>query len=1245
MRCIVALLLLTALTSCARFGVQYADGEEMQADRHPHPTSKLLHRTYLIGDAGNAAPDQTPSVLAFLRGHLASADSASTVLFLGDNIYPHGFPEPNSPDRPLAEHRLDVQVAAVRDFPGRVIWVPGNHDWYTYGLDGLRRERAYLRERTGREDIWKPRIGCGGPEVVEVADDLVYLILDTQWYLTNWKRHPGVNEGCAATNRTEFIRLFREAIKQHREKNVVVVMHHPMATYGRHGGYFTVKDHLTPLPVLGSVLPFVRGNVGTRQDNLNARFQDLRQQLVRIAKVYGNATFVSGHEHNLQYIERNRQRYIVSGAGSKTGPSGMGEGSLFAYGGAGYAVLDLHANGSLWASFFAVAEDGSGQELLYRKMVESPTAEELYEAPETYTDYPITQDRLNAQLVRDDYDRGAFGRLILGDHYRDAYGQSLDISLLDLATYKGGLTPIKKGGGSQTVTLRLRAKDGREYTMRSLDKDPTATIGVRLSRSKIIQKLVEDGFTAAHPIGALPVIGLAEAAGLNHTNPRVFYVPEQPALGEYNPQFGEKVYLIEERPDDEDWMSYQDFGQPRDIRSTRQAVATLLDKPNHVIDYRAVTRARLFDLLIGDWDRHDDQWRWVPEKRADGFTYYVPIPRDRDQAFSHYDGVLLGVTRRIIPDVSPLQPFRAKPTKIGASTRSARFFDATFLSGMTREMALSEARNLRAALTDEVIERAFTDVWPRSMMALNGEEIIAKLKSRRDRLTEVAETFYAFRAKAVDVIGTDNDDVIDVDVLPSGDVTVRLTRAHPQPDDPHAPYYERTFRKQETDEVIIYALAGKDRFVFTGQGKPGPRLRLVGGPDADTVVNAAGDMLRLGKVRYYDYTTDTEPTTLPANTALRDRRAPDAKYNTYSRLSDNRDVDFRSLLPILGRNPDNGILLGATASFTTYGFKKQPFATRQVLNGRYASETGGFRFGYRGEFTDVFGDKELLIEARAQTSLYGVNFYGFGNETDNPEARGEKDRNFNRVRQQYIDFSPQIMKRLNPAASYAFGPRYYVIETTRTPGRFLAEFSDDAEDEGVFSNYHYLGLNGRFEFDNRIPVTMPGRGIRFYVEGGYQLALAGPGESFPRFRADLTFNQKLDSYGDLVLANRVGYTQVYADSLAYWQAATLGGGGQLQNIRGFRQERFSGDRALWSNTDLRYRIFSTRNSNLPFGFGVLVGGDLGRVWLKGEESDRWHYSYGGGVFISPLDYATLSLGYFVGDGQVGRFTFDSGFFF
>ena len=61
---------------------------------------------------------------------------------------------------------------------------------------------------------------------------------------------------------------------------------------------------------------------------------------------------------------------------------------------------------------------------------------------------------------------------------------------------------------------------------------------------------------------------------------------------------------------------------------------------DHTVNQEAVLRARLLDMLIADWDRHFDQWRWTTRDTGQGKSY-IPIPRDRDQAFFYSDGLIV----------------------------------------------------------------------------------------------------------------------------------------------------------------------------------------------------------------------------------------------------------------------------------------------------------------------------------------------------------------------------------------------------------------------------------------------------------------------------------------------------------------------------------------------------------------------------------------------------------------------------
>jgi hemolysin activation/secretion protein len=165
------------------------------------------------------------------------------------------------------------------------------------------------------------------------------------------------------------------------------------------------------------------------------------------------------------------------------------------------------------------------------------------------------------------------------------------------------------------------------------------------------------------------------------------------------------------------------------------------------------------------------------------------------------------------------------------------------------------------------------------------------------------------------------------------------------------------------------------------------------------------------------------------------------------------------------------------------------------------------------------------------------------------------------------------------------------------------------------------------------------------LEAGYTIALDNESSNFPYLKASLGLAQALDGRGQLVIANRIGYHKVFTDDYAYFQAPTLGGFGPTANLRGFRRERFSGGSAFYLNNDVRLRLIDFDKGSLPFTLGVLAGFDLGRVWVEGEASEKWHRSYGGGIWVSPFKVMTINFSVFTGDGDSTWNSFGAGFFF
>ena len=218
--------------ACATYNPQYKDsnwGKETSQ-------KKIAHSFYLIGDAGNSPLGTSSKALKAFKNTLSKAKKQSTAIFLGDNVYPKGLPKKDDESREFAEHQLNIQTEAVEHFKGETIFIPGNHDWYS-GINGLKRQEEYVEEKLGK-NTFLPENGCP-IEKIDVSDDIVLIIIDSEWYLTNWDKHPTINDECEIKTRTKFFDELEGEIKKAEGKTTLIAVHHPMFTNGSHGGQYS----------------------------------------------------------------------------------------------------------------------------------------------------------------------------------------------------------------------------------------------------------------------------------------------------------------------------------------------------------------------------------------------------------------------------------------------------------------------------------------------------------------------------------------------------------------------------------------------------------------------------------------------------------------------------------------------------------------------------------------------------------------------------------------------------------------------------------------------------------------------------------------------------------------------------------------------------------------------------------------------------------------------------------------------
>lgn len=774
------------------------------------------------------------------------------------------------------------------------------------------------------------------------------------------------------------------------------------------------------------------------------------------------------------------------------------------------------------------------------------------------------------------YKAGSLHRFFFGEGYRNLWQTAIEVEVLDLDRFAGGLKPVKKGGGKQTHSLTFESPDGREWKFRSIDKDPSAVLPVDL-RDTFVDALVQDQISAAHPLGPLMVDPLAESLGILGVKHRLALLPDDERLGAFRKEFGGTLGFIEEKIRAEEPVTpgFEGFHK---LLDTVELWPRLEEHPEERVDAQALLRARLFDIFINDFDRHKDQWRWA---RRRGTQIWEPVPEDRDQAFVRYSGLVLSLIR---PSQPRLVDFGPNYPGIFGLTWQGRFIDRRHLSELEWKDWEEAVRFIRSRIDDSAVDAAVGRL-PEEYRRITSGRTAAALKSRVRLLPQAARRFYEQLAEDVEIHGSDKDDVVDISPRGEGLIQVRMTSKDGETT------FVRGFDPRETRSIRLYLHGGDDRVVREA-GTRGIKIRVIGGKGEDVL-----DDSRAGGTSFYDEGARSRVAKGPGTSV--DTR----KYEAPLDAAGNPDRDWgrqRLLMPWLSAGGDLGVFVGGTMGFTTYSFRHHPYAQKHVFGAGYATGLAGYRAEYQGDFVRENRGAKFQIHARA-SELDLIRFYGLGNETT---AAGPEDHF--EVRQKQFSLLPQYRLRSGPM-DLSLGA--------------LAQYTKEPDRQSFAAATRPYGFGGFGKIGPRLEVEIGPGAARAANESEGRLQFGG--SFFPRaWSVTRAFGEIHGEASALLrsslplrpaLALRAGGKQVFGH-YPYQEAAFLGG---ADTLRGLRPQRYAGDASTWASAELRLRLGRVRLL-LPSEVGILGLADAGRVFLDGETSNRWHHSVGAGVWLAVL---------------------------
>ena len=847
-----------------------------------------------------------------------------------------------------------------------------------------------------------------------------------------------------------------------------------------------------------------------------------------------------------------------------------------------------------------------------------------------FWNFPTQQDSAVARAT-DQYTVRKEMTFLFGKHYRDVWAVPLRLPKLNMKREAGGLVSEQRGGGMQTLSLRLKGNDGYQYVLRLVNKNPEKILPP-VFRGTVAASILQDQISASHPYAALVVAPLAQTIGIYHASPRLVWVPADLNLGLNQQDFGGSVALLEERPEGDE-SAHPQFGFAHKIVDTQRMWADSHADYRHRTDARAFAWARLFDMWLGDWDRHEDQWRWAVIRKGNQ-TLYRPIPRDRDQAFARYDGLIpyLG-TRKW--SARRFQTFAPHFTDIKGLNFNAGRIDRMLLTELTQADWINLADSLAKCLTDDVIDHAL-QAWPVAVYRLHGATISRTLKARRAALPAVSIAYYRILARTVTIMGTQQQDHFLIDRLKTGQTSIRIVTGNgdKQPGDT---LYYRLFHANQTREIRLFGLDGDDQFIERGESKRGIRIRIIGGPGQDQLVEQETDSKPTTRINQRIWVYDTmKGIRLPANTVAHRRLSSKSAVN---RFDSTFQYDFARPILQPGWNVDDGLVLGGGILVGHHGFHKVPVAAIHQLTAGFAFRTKALRFHYEGRFHSIIDGWNLLVGAEAGVANWVYNFYGLGNETVrlDSDVLPSSQLSYYRLRFNQYELNGRLSRELTTSSTLELGLQYKYTVIRQQENRISSSEASGLT-QADFGTKPYAGITVNYRFDKTDNLLQPQRGLRAEISAGWLRSLTGTNAYAP-LAVNISGYWPI-SRNRLGLAIRIGGSTIFGQ-FEFFQANTLGG---TSNLRGYPRNRYSGRSSLYQNLELRVRLFEFKSFLTRGQFGLLALSDNGRVWADGEASTRWHQGYGGGIWLAPFDLAILSaVGSFSTDGAF--ISIRSGFFF
>jgi len=800
-----------------------------------------------------------------------------------------------------------------------------------------------------------------------------------------------------------------------------------------------------------------------------------------------------------------------------------------------------------------------------------------------------------------EYNSGSIHRMLYGDLWRDLWTTLVKLPVFDLKQLDGGLTPLRKDDSTETSTLFLQGSGGKIWKFRSLNKNTNVTLHPDL-KNTFAGKFFQEMTAAAPPAVTLILSPMMDSLGILHSTPLLCFMPDDVKLGDFRDEFKNLPGTLE----------IDSRSIDTTVISTENLIERLLREQNEKVDGNAYLKARLFDVFVNDWNRGPDQWDWVKSTSSGGYIW-KPLPKNRDKAFSRFDGLYPKAASFLLPEWTSFNGSFPSPD---LATRTGRFLDKRFLSEISRNDWDSVTNFVVTKLTDELFDTALNR-FPKEYRPGAAASLKNKLVERSGSLKEFSAGYYNYINKVVDIFSTDLNDKVEI-IRTDTSTVIAFSNPESDPEGKTTVHYKKEFDSRITEDIRIHLVGGDDKVKITGYAESGPLIRIDGGRGKDYFIDSSKvegwflNFLPFRRAENKNIFFDDDPATVVVE-------GPGTVFRVEKPFSENEVKEFfdpvvpqhgrgMSINPVFDLSSTLGLQFGGGPVFTNYDFRKKPWDSKISFVVSYATRPKDYDAEFEGYFNSIIEGTTIGFKA-FRKSIDFNRYYGYGNETAfDSEFSSKGGHNISRVHYAAeVSLDYDLFSGLH---------NFYQIRLSRNdtevnyPGG-LVNFPAGQYGVGVLTT---ITFGTGFLIDKRDHPDLPLAGYYFKASGFYTPKFFDTrGETYSG-NFDVRGYIPLPLLKNSALALRVTGEKVSGD-FPFFMSAFLGGS---KNLRGFRNERFSGDASLYGCAELRIslgRLKTLVTSNI----GLYLFSEAGRVFNNGESSTLWHVSNGVGIWSHIFD--------------------------